>query len=65
MLQSALRLKPTFTDAYNNLASALVQKGMIPAALQCYQAALQINPNLVSYALGCVVWSSYHIATGR
>ena len=24
-----------------------MQKGMIPAALQCYQAALQINPNLV------------------
>lgn len=51
-MQSALRLKPTFTDAYNNLASALVQKGMIPAALQCYQAALQINPNLVS--LSCM-----------
>ena len=50
--RSALRLKPTFTDAYNNLASALVQKGMIPAALQCYQAALQINPNLVS--LSCM-----------
>ena len=46
-VQSALRLKPTFTDAYNNLASALVQKGMVPAALQCYQAALQINPHLV------------------
>ena len=45
--QSALRLKPTFTDAYNNMASALVQKGLIPAALQCYQSALQINPNLV------------------
>jgi len=41
-------LKPTFTDAYNNMASALVQKGnMIPAALQCYQSALQINPELV------------------
>ena len=49
-MQSALRLKPTFTDAYNNLASALVQKGMVPAALQCYQAALQINPQLVSVA---------------
>ena len=48
MLQSALRLKPNFTDAYNNMASALVQKGMIPAALQCYQSALQINPGLVN-----------------
>ena len=45
--QSALRLKPTFTDAYNNMASALVQKGLVPAALQCYQTALAVNPNLV------------------
>lgn len=48
-LQSALRLKPTFTDAYNNMASALVQKGLIPQAVECYNAALQINPNLVTY----------------
>lgn len=47
-LQSALRLKPSFTDAYNNMASALVQKGLIPQAVECYNAALQINPNLVS-----------------
>lgn len=46
-LQSALRLKPTFTDAYNNMASALVQKGLIPAALQCYNTALACDPNLV------------------
>lgn len=46
--QSALRLKPTFTDAYNNLASALVQQGRVPAALQCYQAALTVDPTLVS-----------------
>jgi tetratricopeptide (TPR) repeat protein len=45
--QSALRLKPTFTDAYNNLASALVQQGRVPAALQCYQAALAVDPTLV------------------
>lgn len=47
ILQSALRLKPSFTDAYNNMASALVQKGLIPQAVECYNAALQINPNLV------------------
>lgn len=46
-MQSALRLKPSFTDAYNNMASALVQKGLIPQAVECYNAALQINPNLV------------------
>lgn len=48
LLQSALRLKPSFTDAYNNMASALVQKGLIPQAVECYNAALQINPNLVT-----------------
>ena len=47
-IQSALRLKPMFTDAYNNMASALVQKGLIPAALQCYNTALACDPNLVS-----------------
>lgn len=49
LLQSALRLKPSFTDAYNNMASALVQKGLIPQAVECYNAALQINPNLVCH----------------
>jgi hypothetical protein len=47
-LQSALTLKPTFTDAYNNMASALVQKGCIPQAMECYAAALRIDPNVVS-----------------
>ena len=46
--QSALRLKPAFTDAWNNIASALVQKGLIPQAIDCYAAALRINPRLVS-----------------
>lgn len=50
-VQSALRLKPSFTDAYNNMASALVQKGLIPQAVECYNAALQINPNLVGALL--------------
>lgn len=54
--QSALRLKPYFTDAYNNMASALVHKGLIPAAMDCYVSALRINPGLVR-AGGCVrVW---------
>ena len=30
------------------MASALVQKGLIPQAVECYNAALQINPNLVT-----------------
>ena len=57
-MQSAVRLKPTFTDAYNNMASALVQKSMIPAALQCYRAALMINPNLVCLML---LWQVFEV----
>ena len=52
-MQSALRLKPQFTDAYNNMASALVQKGLVPQAVECYTAALQINPNLVRFDVVC------------
>lgn len=48
--QSALTLKPGFTDAYNNMASALVQKGCIPQAMDCYAAALRIDPNVASPA---------------
>ena len=55
-MQSALRLKPTFTDAYNNMASALVQKGLIPAALQCYNTALACDPNLVNPATMSCLW---------
>ena len=47
LMQSAIRLKPNFTDAYNNMASALLQKGHIHQALTAYQQALQYNPNLV------------------
>ena len=54
-VQSALRLKPSFTDAYNNMASALVQKGLIPQAVECYNAALQINPNLVHNHAGSIM----------
>ena len=47
--QSAIRLKPGFTDAYNNMASALVQKGLIPQAMECYMTALRLDPNLVRF----------------
>jgi tetratricopeptide (TPR) repeat protein len=53
--QSALRLKPYFTDAYNNMASALVHKGLIPQAMECYMTALRINPGLVREGAG--VWA--------
>ena len=46
-IQAALRLNPSFTDAHNTLACALVQRGLIPQAMQVYMQALAINPNLV------------------
>ena len=55
MKQSAIRLKPAFTDAYNNMASALVQKGLIPQAMECYMTALRMDPLLVSASL----WISF------
>lgn len=55
--QSALRLKPSFTDAWNNIASALVQKGLIPQAIDCYAAALRINPRLVRLFLTALAYS--------
>ena len=33
------------------MASALVQKGLVPQAVECYTAALQINPHLVRFTL--------------
>ena len=59
-MQSALRLKPMFTDAYNNMASALVQKGLIPAALQCYNTALACDPNLVSLPITAIMIAQHH-----
>lgn len=47
VMQSAIRLKPAFTDAYNNMASALVQKGLIPQAMECYVTALSYDQTLV------------------
>ena len=42
---SALRLRPTFTDAYANLASAYLQKGDATSALQAFATALAIDPS--------------------
>ncbi len=47
------------------MASALVQKGLIPQAVECYNAALQINPNLVTlhrYSL-CKTVTAMHDST--
>lgn len=55
--QSALRLKPYFTDAYNNMASALVQKGLIPEAMDCYMQ-VGVWVWVWGVCLGSVAWAS-------
>lgn len=44
LLQEAIRIAPTFADAYSNMGNALKEMGDIPNALQCYARAIQINP---------------------
>ena len=43
----AIKLKPRFCDAYNNLASAYMQLGQQQEAMETYQMALVLNPGLV------------------
>ena len=40
----ALQLKPNYTEVYNNLGVALKEKGDLDAAIDSYDAALQLNP---------------------
>lgn len=43
----AIKLKPRFSDAYNNLASSYMQLGQTQEAMETYQMALVLNPGLV------------------
>jgi protein O-GlcNAc transferase len=44
------QLKPNFCDAWSNLASAYMRKGMLQEAAECCRHALSLNPRLVRYA---------------
>ena len=46
-LAQAIKLKPRFCDAYNNLASSHMQLGQTHEAIETYQMALVLNPALV------------------
>ena len=46
-VQAALRLRPDFDDARNNLASVYTQLGDVQAAVRQYAAALRSNPRLL------------------
>ena len=53
--QQALRLKPDYAEAHNNLGNVFKEKGPDQAAA-CYQRALQLKPDyaLANYNLGLV-----------
>jgi tetratricopeptide (TPR) repeat protein len=42
----ALRIKPTYVEAINNLGFALYKAGRIDEAIDCYKRALEINPRI-------------------
>jgi tetratricopeptide (TPR) repeat protein len=43
----ALRLKPDYALAHNNLGNALLQAGRVQEAIGHYEQALRIKPDLV------------------
>ena len=52
--QQALRIKPDYAEAHNNLGIALLQEGKIEEAIAQYEQALRINPDFAEahYNLG-------------
>jgi len=42
--KEAIRISPTFADAYSNMGNTLKEMGDVNGALQCYTRAIQINP---------------------
>ena len=42
--KEAIRIHPTFADAYSNMGNTLKEMQDIQGALQCYTRAIQINP---------------------
>ena len=46
--QTALRLKPSYADAFFNLGVALAAEGKIDQAMICYRRALELKPQLAA-----------------
>jgi tetratricopeptide (TPR) repeat protein len=47
--REALRLRPSYADAHNNLGIALCKKGQIDEAISHYQEAIRLKPNYVAH----------------
>jgi tetratricopeptide (TPR) repeat protein len=45
--KKALKIKPDYADAYNNMGNALKDKGDLEAAIESYNQALKIKPDYV------------------
>ena len=43
--QQAIKIKPNFTEAYNNLGLAFEDLGKVTEAIDSYQQAIKIKPN--------------------
>ena len=54
--EKAIKVKPDFADAHNNLGTVYKKLGDIHNAKNCYDKAIEINPNFVNslYNLGIV-----------
>ena len=46
--QKAIKIKPDYADAYNNLGNVLRDKGDLEGAINSYEQALKINPHKAS-----------------
>jgi tetratricopeptide (TPR) repeat protein len=44
-IRQALRIKPDYIEAHNNLGNALAGQGLLGEAAECYQAALRLKPD--------------------
>lgn len=42
--KEAIRISPTFADAYSNMGNTLKEMGDVQGAIRCYSRAININP---------------------
>ena len=47
-LREAIRLRPDYTEAYNNLGLTLKEQGRLSEAADAFRQALRLDPNMCS-----------------